>query len=88
MGGSSGPSFSQNELRLQQAAEERLRVLASQSSKVLFVCEIADRKSLDFHLARSTTFTGNCVSIVDSSGGGGDPLAALAAASFLCPFHK
>lgn len=54
MGGKSGGDFSNAALsELQKAAQDRLRQIASQSTKLLFVCEAVDRDSLDSHLRRS-----------------------------------
>ena len=49
MGGSgSGGGFSSSEAeKVQRAAEARLKAIASKSTKVLFVCEVIDKKSLE-----------------------------------------
>lgn len=69
MGGSSDSSnFSSTHMsKMQEAAEARLKALASGSTKVLFICEQADRKSLDSHLARSQVFKGDRVVVIDGS---------------------
>lgn len=67
MGGGSGGGFSSSEAeQVEKRAEARLKVIASESTKVLFVCEEEDRKSLDSHLARSAVFTTERVTVVDS----------------------
>lgn len=68
MGGGSGGSFSSSEAaQVEKAAEARLKAIASKSTKILFVCEEEDRKSLDSHLARSTVFKGARTTVVDST---------------------
>jgi hypothetical protein len=68
MGGSGSEGFSRSDMeRLQKAAEERLRALASQSTLVLFACEVGDRRSLDSHLARSTVFEAQRLIVVDGT---------------------
>src|SRR5689334_1986703 len=67
-GSSSGSSFSSDDMsKMQQAAEARLKQLASGSTKVLFACEQADRQSLESHLARSNVFDPKRVILIDSS---------------------
>jgi hypothetical protein len=71
--------------KMQEAAEARLKALASGSTKVLFICEQADRRSLDSHLARSQVFTASRIVVVDS----GQPEqidGALSGATFLVAF--
>jgi hypothetical protein len=71
MGGSSGSSFSSSDMaKLQAAAEERLRAIASKSSKILFACEQTDRGSLDALLARTPIFSGTRALVVDASQAG------------------
>ena len=53
--------------KIQEAAEARLKTLASKSTKVLFVCEAVDRKSLDSHLAKSQVFPKGRAAVVDGS---------------------
>lgn len=69
MGGSGGGgSFSSKDMaKIQEAAEQRLKALASQSTKVLFVCEQSDKKSLEGHLAKSAVFKDDRTIVVDSS---------------------
>jgi hypothetical protein len=87
MGGSGGGGFSSSEMsKLQQAAEERLRAIISQSSKVLFACEESGRKSLDSHLARSKVFTSARILVVDSDQTNEAATKLLEGASFLVVF--
>lgn len=69
MGGSGGGgSFSSSDMqRIQTAAEERLKALASKSAKVLFICESTDRKSLEAQLKKSTIFKKDRVIVIDAS---------------------
>jgi|SRR5580693_176816 hypothetical protein len=69
MGGSGGGgSFSSKDMsKIQEAAEERLRALASTSTKVLFVCEGSDKASLEGLLAKSSVFTKDRIIVVDAS---------------------
>jgi hypothetical protein len=69
MGGTGGGgSFSSKDMsKIQEAAEERLRALASKSTKVLFVCEALDKKALDALLSKSSIFPKERVVVVDSS---------------------
>jgi predicted RNA-binding protein with PIN domain len=69
MGGSGGGgSFSSKDMsKIQEAAEERLRALASKSAKVLFVCEESDKASLETLLAKSPVFTKDRIIVVDAS---------------------
>jgi len=71
MGGSGGGgSFSSKDMsKIQEAAEERLKALASRSTKVLFVCEQSDKRSLEALLAKSAVFTPARVVVIDSSQG-------------------
>jgi|SRR5579859_2095909 len=67
-GGSSGGGFSPSDAQqVQKAAEARLRDIASKSTKVLFVCEAADKRALESHLARSKVFPNDRTIIIDSS---------------------
>jgi hypothetical protein len=66
MGGGGGGGFSNDDAsKVQEAAEARLRAIASKSTKVLFVCEESDRKSLDSLLGSSTVFPGDRTTIID-----------------------
>jgi hypothetical protein len=69
MGGSGGGGgFSSSDMsKMQEAADARLKALASKSTKVLFVCETVDRKSLNSHLARSKAFKKGRVAVIDAS---------------------
>jgi hypothetical protein len=69
MGGSGGGgSFSSSDMaKMEQAAEARLKALASKSTKVLFVCEQVDRKALDSLLAQSRVFTTARAAVIDGS---------------------
>ena len=69
MGGSGGGgSFSSSDMsKIQQAAEERLKALASKSTKVLFVCETADKQSLGALLTKSPAFTKGRAVVIDAS---------------------
>jgi hypothetical protein len=67
-GGGGGGGFSSSEAeQVEKAAAARLKALASKSTKVLFVCQQEDRKSLDSHLARSTVLINDRISIIDST---------------------
>ena len=67
-GGGGGGGFSSGDAtKVQEAAEARLKAIASKSTKVLFVCEETDRKSLESHLARSKAFPKNRTAVIDSS---------------------
>jgi hypothetical protein len=52
--------------KMQEAAEARLKALASKSTKVLFVCEEVDKKSLESHLARSQVFKKNRAVVISA----------------------
>jgi hypothetical protein len=66
-GGGGGGGFSSSEAeQVQKAAEARLKAIASKSTKVLFVCEAVDKKSLESHLARSKAFTESRTTVIDS----------------------
>jgi hypothetical protein len=69
MGGSGGGgSFSSKDMaKIQEAAEERLRALASKSTKLLFVCEQSDKKSLEALLVKSAVFPSGRVVVIDST---------------------
>jgi hypothetical protein len=67
MGGGGGGLSTEDASKVQEAAEARLRAIASKSTKVLFVCEESDRKSLDSFLERSTVFPRNRTAIIDGS---------------------
>jgi hypothetical protein len=68
MGGGSSSSFSSSDMsKLQLAAEQRLKAIASKSSKILFACEKVDRSSLEARIANTPIFQGARVTIVDSS---------------------
>jgi hypothetical protein len=69
MGGSGGGGgFSSADMaRLQAAAEERLKAVASKSTKILFICESADRATLDDLFSKSTVLDQRRIAIVDSS---------------------
>jgi hypothetical protein len=69
MGGSGGSGgFSSSDMsRMQEAAEARLKALASKSTKVLFVCEDVDKKSLESHLARSRVFKKDRITVIVGS---------------------
>ena len=69
MGGSGGGgSFSSADMsKIQHAAEERLKALASKSTKVLFVCETTDKQSLEVLLAKSSAFTSGRAVVIDAS---------------------
>jgi hypothetical protein len=87
MGGSGGGGgFSSSEAeQVQRAAEARLKAIASKSTKVLFVCEAVDRKSLESHLAQSKVFTKGRTIVIDS-GHANQVDAALDSATFLVVF--
>jgi hypothetical protein len=87
MGGSGGGGgFSSSDMsKMQEAAEARLKALASKSTKVLFVCEAVDRKSLESHLARSRIFQKNRTVVIDASQSK-QVDAALDATTFLISF--
>jgi hypothetical protein len=69
MGGSGGGGgFSSSDMqKIQEAAEARLRALASNSTKVLFICEDGDKNSLDVHLAKSTVFKKGRFVVIEAS---------------------
>jgi hypothetical protein len=68
MGGSGGSGgFSSGDMsKIQAAAEERLRALASKSTKILFLCEAVDKSALESLLSKSTVFSNERVIVVDS----------------------
>ena len=67
MGGSSGGGLSRIDLsKLTKIAEDRLKQLAQSGTRILFVCEAEDRKSLDSHLARSKVFDPKKIATFDS----------------------
>ena len=68
MGGSSGGGLSRIDLsKLTKVAEDRLKQLAQSGTRILFVCEAEDRKSLNSHLARSKVFDPKKIAVFDSS---------------------
>lgn len=69
MGGGSGGVSSIDLSKLTNAAEERLKQLAQAGTRILFVCEAADRKALDSHLARSKIFDSKKYDVTDASKG-------------------
>jgi hypothetical protein len=83
--GSSGGFSSSEAEQVQRAAEARLKAIASKSTKVLFVCEAIDMKSLESHLARSRVFTEDRTIVIDS-GRANQIDAALDRATFLVAF--
>ena len=87
MGGSGGGGgFSSTEAeQVQKAAEARLKAIASKSTKVLFVCEAVDKRSLDSHLARSKVF-GEGRTVVIDGGQANKVGAALDSTTFLVVF--
>jgi len=67
-GGGGGSGISSSDMsKLQQAADERLRILASNSTRVLFVCETTDRASLDAHITASKVFRSDRLAVLDGS---------------------
>jgi hypothetical protein len=67
-GGGGGSGISSSDMsKLQQAADERLRILASNSTRVLFVCEATDRASLDAHIAASEVFRSDRLAVLDGN---------------------
>ena len=86
MGGSGGGGFSSSEAeQVQKAAEARLKAIASNSTRVLFVCEAVDTKSLESHLARSKAFAEGRTIVIDSVRAN-QVDAALERATFLVVF--
>jgi hypothetical protein len=68
MGGSGGGSFSPSDFaRLSEAAESRIKDIASKSTRLLFCCEVVDRSSLESHLSRSEVITQERAVICDAS---------------------
>lgn len=57
-----GPSLG----KLTQAAENRLKELSKQGTRILFACEIVDRKALDSHISASKVFKDK-VSVFDAA---------------------
>jgi hypothetical protein len=85
-GGGGGSGISSSDMsKLQQAADERLRSLASNSSKVLFVCEEIDRSSLEAHIVDSHVFRKDRISLLDSSRAG-DADGLIESSTFLVVF--
>ncbi|MGB7866537.1 MAG: hypothetical protein WCF74_24320 [Candidatus Sulfotelmatobacter sp.] len=87
MGGSGGGGgFSPSDAaQVQKAAEARLKNIASKSTKVLFICETIDRKSLESHLEQSKVFPKSRTVVID--GGKANTIdAALDSTTFLVPF--
>jgi len=69
-GSGGGGSFSSSDMaKIQEAAQERLRALASQSTRILFVCENMDKISLEALLAKSVAFPKDRYVLVDSAQG-------------------
>jgi hypothetical protein len=67
-GGGGGSGISPSDMsKLQQAADERLRILASNSTRVLFICETIDRASLEAHIAASEVFKRDRLAVLDGS---------------------
>jgi hypothetical protein len=67
-GGGGGSGISSSDMsKLQQAADERLKVLASNSTRILFVCEALDRASLEAHLGVSQVFKSDRLAILDGN---------------------
>jgi hypothetical protein len=67
-GGGGGSGISPSDMsKLQQAADERLKVLASNSTRILLVCEALDRASLEAHIASSEVFKGDRVALLDGN---------------------
>src|SRR5690348_2167390 len=67
-GGGGGGGFSSTQAeQVQKAAEARLKAIASKSTKVLFVCEAVDKKSLQTRLSESKSFSPDRVVVLDSS---------------------
>jgi hypothetical protein len=85
-GGGGGGGISATDMsKLQQAADERLKAIASNSTHILFACEVVDRGSLDRHLAGSTVFKKDRIAVVD----GNNPNSAnalIASSTFLVLF--
>ncbi|MGO8908997.1 MAG: hypothetical protein ACLQDM_06695 [Bradyrhizobium sp.] len=85
-GGGGGGGFSPSDAaQVQKAAEARLKNIASKSTKVLFICETIDRKSLESHLEQSKMFPKSRTMVID--GGKANTVdAALDSTTFLVPF--
>ena len=67
-GGGGGGGFSSGDAtKVQEAAEARLKAIASKSTKVLFVCEATDKKSLELHLAQSKVFSKDRTALIDAT---------------------
>ena len=67
-GGGGGSGISPGDMsKLQQAADERLKVLASNSTRILFVCEALDRATLEAHIAASEVFKSDRLAVLDGS---------------------
>ena len=85
-GGDGGGGFSQSDAdQVQKAAEDRLKAIASKSTKVLFVSEAVDKKSLESHLGQSKVFPKNHAMVIDS-GQANAVDAALDSTTFLVAF--
>jgi hypothetical protein len=68
MGGSGGGGLSGIDLsKLTKVADDRLRELAKTGTRILFLCESGDRRSLDSHLARSNIFQAKKIVVMDAS---------------------
>lgn len=67
MGGNSSGVSSADVSRLTSAAEKRLKQIAEGGTRVLFACEVADRKALNSHLARTKVFDLSKSDVTDSS---------------------
>ena len=68
MGGSSGGGPDRIDLtKLAKAADDRLRRIADSATRLLFVCELVDRQSLDSNLVRSGVFDTSRITVRDSS---------------------
>lgn len=67
-GGGGGGGFTSSDMtKVQEAAEARLKAIASKSTRVLFVCEAIDKKSLESHLARSKVFPKERTVVIDGA---------------------
>jgi PleD family two-component response regulator len=67
-GGGGGGGFSSSDMaKMQEAAEARLRAIASKSTKILFVCENIDKQSLESHVAQSKAFPKNRTTVLDAT---------------------
>ncbi len=67
-GGGGGGGFSPSDAtKVQEAAEARLKAVASKSTKVLFACEATDKQSLELHLAQSKVFSKYRTALIDAT---------------------